>query len=136
MTFFVLFIELERLRAFQINAYQVAGVLRNMWSDFEVESAVLLKDYKDPGVDADSIPDADETANQRCKSLKSEKHRLGCWYTLALAEHASFLEMHPSRATGSIVYGSQERAQKLQAAEKAYSKVRGKHPWQNCVKLH
>ncbi|KAF9124240.1 major facilitator super transporter protein [Mortierella sp. GBA39] len=108
--------ELERLRAFQINAYQVAGVLRNMWSDFEVESAVLLKDYKDPGVDTD------EAANQRCKDLKSEKQRLGCWYTLALAEHASFLEMHPSRSIGSIVYGDQERAQKLQAAEMAYSK--------------
>ena len=124
-----MFVELERLRAFQINAYQVAGVLRNMWSDFEVESAVLLKDYKDPGVDMDSILDADEAANQTCESLKSEKQRLGCWYTLALAEHASFLEMRPSRSTGSIVYGDQERTQKLQAAEKAYSKVRGKPPW-------
>ncbi|OAQ25958.1 hypothetical protein K457DRAFT_116010 [Linnemannia elongata AG-77] len=114
--------ELERLRAFQINAYQVAGVLRNMWSDFEIESTVLLKDYKDPGVDVDSILDADEAANQRCKNLKSEKQRLGCWYTLALAEHASFLEMHPSWSTGSIVYGDQERTQKLLAAEKAYSK--------------
>lgn len=96
-----------------------------MWSDFEIESTVLLKDYKDPGVDVDSILDADEAANQRCKNLKSEKQRLGCWYTLALAEHASFLEMHPSWSTRSIVYGDQERAQKLLAAEKAYSKVHG-----------
>ncbi|KAF9154738.1 major facilitator super transporter protein [Linnemannia schmuckeri] len=118
---FLDFTELERLRMFQINAYQVAGVLRNMWSDFEIESSVLLKDFKDPGVDTDSVLEADEVAHQKCKSLKSEKQRLGCWYTLALAEHASFLEMHPSRVTGSIVYGEQERAQKLKAAEKAYS---------------
>ncbi|KAG0271384.1 major facilitator super transporter protein [Linnemannia exigua] len=114
--------DLERLRALQINAYQVAGVLRNMWSDFEVESSILLKDYKDPGLDSDSDLDADDTAHKVCKAQKSEKQRLGCWYTLALAEHASFLEMHPSRATGSIVYGDQDRAQKLRAAEKAYSK--------------
>ncbi|KAF8948075.1 major facilitator super transporter protein [Haplosporangium gracile] len=114
--------ELEILRMFQVNAYQVAGVLRNMWSDFEVESSVLLKNFKDPGVDTDSALEADEVAHQKCKSLKSEKQRLGCWYTLALAEHASFLEMHPSRATGFVVYGEQERAQKLKAAEKAYSK--------------
>ncbi|KAF9134444.1 major facilitator super transporter protein [Mortierella sp. 14UC] len=114
--------ELERLRAFQINAYQVAGVLGNMWSDFEVESSVLLKDYKDPGLDADSDLNADEITHKRCKAHTSERQRLGCWYTLALAEHASFLEMHPSRVTGSIVYGDQERSQKLRAAEMAYSK--------------
>ncbi|KAG0289074.1 major facilitator super transporter protein [Linnemannia gamsii] len=114
--------ELELLRAFQINAYQVAGVLRNKWPDFEVESSVLLKDYKDPGVDTDSGLDTDETAHLTCMSMKSEKQRLGCWYTLALAEHASFLEMHPSRTMGNIVYSDQERAQKLQEAKKAYSK--------------
>ncbi|KAF9905265.1 major facilitator super transporter protein [Linnemannia zychae] len=114
--------DLERLRAFQINAYQVAGVLRNMWSDFEVESSTLLKDYKDPGMQSDSDIDADKIAYEGCKALKSEKLRLGCWYTLALAEHASFLEMHPLRATGFIVYGDQERSQKLHAAEMAYSK--------------
>ncbi|KAK3820490.1 MAG: hypothetical protein J3R72DRAFT_33533 [Linnemannia gamsii] len=113
---------LERLRALQINAYQVAGVLGNMWSDFEVESSILLKDYKDPDLDSDSSLDADATAHRRCEAQKSDKQRLGCWYTLALAEHASFLEMHPSRATGSIVYGDQERAQKLRVAEIAYSK--------------
>jgi hypothetical protein len=94
-----------------------------MWPDFEVESSVLLRDYKDPGVDADSGLDTDETAHQTCMSLKSEKQKLGCWYTLALAEHASFLEMHPSRIAGNIVYKDQQRTQKLQAAEKAYSEV-------------
>lgn len=98
-------------------------MLRNKWSDFEVESSVLLKDYKDPGVDTNSGLDTDETAHLTCMSLNSEKQRLGCWYTLALAEHASFLEMHPSRTTGNIVYSDKERAQKLQAARKAYSKV-------------
>jgi hypothetical protein len=94
-----------------------------MWSDFEVESSTLLKDYKDLGMDSNSDFDTAEIAHERCKALKSEKQRLGCLYTLALAEHASFLEMHPSRATGPIVYGEQERSQKQQAAEKAYSKV-------------
>ncbi|KAF9935119.1 major facilitator super transporter protein [Linnemannia zychae] len=93
-----------------------------MWSDFEVESANLLKDYKDPGLDLDSNADVDKDAFQLCKTLKSEKKRLGCWYTLALAEHASFLEMHPSRDTGFVVYGNHERVQKLKAAEEAYSK--------------
>ena len=94
-----------------------------MWSDFEVESPVLLRDYSDPGVESDSDLDADEMAYQRCQALKSEKQRLACWYTSALAEHASYLEINRSRATGSVVYRDQDRKQKLRAAEKAYSKV-------------
>ncbi|KAF9089297.1 major facilitator super transporter protein [Mortierella sp. AD031] len=111
--------ELEKLRAFQINAYQVAGVLRNMWPDFEVESSILLKGYKDP--EADVIGEPNEIKYQSCKIQRTDNQKLRCWYRLALEEHASFLEMSRSRTAGTVVYNDQKRAQTLLAAERAYS---------------
>ncbi|KAF9274682.1 major facilitator super transporter protein [Mortierella alpina] len=115
--------ELETLRALQINAYQVAGVLRNMWSDFETEAAILLRDYKDPDLEA-TLNEQDIVNNGpwRCSAAKSEKKRLACWYTLALAGHASFLEM--SGITGThigIVYQDQDLHLQFLAAQQAYS---------------
>ncbi|KAG0211693.1 major facilitator super transporter protein [Mortierella sp. GBA30] len=117
----------EKLRALQINAYQVAGVLRNMWSDFETEGAVVLRDYKDPDLDLQMTEDEEQSTveklSQICSVAKSEKQRLACWYTLALAEHASFLEMSRSWENSvDIVYQERDRNLKFQAAEKAYLK--------------
>ncbi|CAO3563846.1 unnamed protein product [Mortierella alpina] len=115
--------DMETLRALQINAYQVAGVLRNMWSDFETEAAVLLRDYKDP--DLEPTQDEQDIVNngpQRCSSAKSEKQRLACWYTLALAGHASFLEMSNTKAFHiSVVYQERDRQLQFLAAQQAYS---------------
>ncbi|KAI8605279.1 hypothetical protein EDD21DRAFT_156427 [Dissophora ornata] len=110
----------EKLRALQINAHQVASVLKAMWSDFEVESAELLRDYVDPELDQEVSQDA-EQGIRRCSREKSQKQRLACWYTLALADHASFLEMGNTERTG-VHYQHSERTRKFQAADKAYSK--------------
>ncbi|KAF9354844.1 major facilitator super transporter protein [Mortierella sp. AD094] len=114
--------ETEKLRVLQINSYQVAGVLRNMWSDFEVESSTLLKDYKDLDLDlADETKDGDEDRGLlRCSKEKSQKQRLGCLYTLALADHASFVEM--SESISEVAYTARDLNLKFQVAEKVYSK--------------
>ncbi|KAF9956063.1 major facilitator super transporter protein [Mortierella alpina] len=115
--------EMETLRALQINAYQVAGVLRNMWSDFETETAVLLEDYKDPDLETtQDEQDIVDSGPQRCSNAKSEKQRLACWYTLALAGHASFLEMGDTKGSHiSIVYQEHDRRLQFLAAQQAYS---------------
>ncbi|KAF9171773.1 major facilitator super transporter protein [Mortierella sp. AD011] len=91
----------EKLKALQINSYQVAGVLRNMWSDFEVESSVLLKGYKfrdwAPGEEEREIEYKGEYRGLlRCSAEKSQKQVLSCLYSLALAEHASYVELSDS----------------------------------------
>ncbi|KAF9996163.1 major facilitator super transporter protein [Entomortierella chlamydospora] len=91
----------EKLKALQINSYQVAGVLRNMWSDFEVESSVLLKEYKFPGWDPEEegreIEYTDEYRGPlRCSMEKSQKQVLACLYNLALTEHALYVELSDS----------------------------------------
>ncbi|KAF9924927.1 major facilitator super transporter protein [Mortierella alpina] len=115
--------DMETLRALQINAYQVAGVLRNMWSDFETEAPVLLGDYKDQ--DLETTRDEQDIANnglRRCSAAKSEKQRLACWYTVALAGHASFLEMSDIKGTHiGIVYQERDRHLQFLAAQQAYS---------------
>ncbi|KAG0363885.1 major facilitator super transporter protein [Gamsiella multidivaricata] len=83
--------EAEILRAYQLNAHQVAGVLKNMWPDFETESSVLLKDFKNPDIEEETSEEFKRDA-QRCKNEGVQKQRLVCWYTLALAGHASVLE--------------------------------------------
>jgi len=113
----------EKLRALQINGHQVAGVLKAMWSDFETESAKLLRDYQDLTEDDGA---AEDDSSKRC-SAGPEKQRLACWYTLALAEHASYLEMsdHGPRHGARVQYQQQsDRTRKFQAAERAYSKVK------------
>ncbi|KAF9941236.1 major facilitator super transporter protein [Modicella reniformis] len=115
--------EFEKLRALQINAHQVAGVLKNMWSDFEVESSLLLKDYRDAFVDqeATSAEDEVEQGVLRCASENSQEKRLACLYTLALADHASLLEM-TGTATGNtaIIYQHADQILKFRATERAY----------------
>ena len=113
------------LRALQLNAYQVAGVLRNMWSDFETETAVLLRDYKDPDLEtAQEEQDIAKNGSQRCSAAKSEKQRLACWYTFALAGHASVLEMSNTKGTlSSIVYQDRDRHLQFLAAQQAYTLV-------------
>ncbi|KAF9576070.1 major facilitator super transporter protein [Mortierella alpina] len=114
---------METLRAMQINAYQVAGVLRNMWSDFEIETAVILRDYKDPDLEAtQDEQDIVNDGSQRCSAAKSEKQRLTCWYTRALAGHASFLEMSGTKGSHiGIVYQERDRHLQFLAAQQAYS---------------
>ncbi|KAF8976595.1 major facilitator super transporter protein [Entomortierella lignicola] len=114
--------EMEKLRALQINSHQVAGVLKNMWSDFEVESSVLLKDYKSPDLDLQDDTDgrSEDRGLLRCSKEKSQNLRLACLYTLALAEHASFLEMSESKS--KISYSTQDYNLKYRTAENLYSK--------------
>ncbi|KAI1311058.1 major facilitator super transporter protein [Mortierella claussenii] len=120
--------EAEKLRALQINAYQVAVVLKSMWSDFEVESLELLKDYKDSGLDQEDIARSDDNADENdgieaCGQERTQKQRLACWFTLALAGHASFLEMSAYSGTGmNVIYQPQDRMSKFQSTDKAYSK--------------
>ncbi|KAF9960041.1 major facilitator super transporter protein [Mortierella alpina] len=115
--------DMEMLRALQLNAYQVAGVLRNMWSDFDTETAVLLRDYKDPDLEtAQEEQDIANNGSQRCSAAKSEKQRLTCWYTFALAGHASVLEMSNTKGTrSSIVYQDRDRHLQFLAAQQAYT---------------
>lgn len=117
-----LYVGPEKLRALQINAHQVAGVLKSMWPEFEVESSVLLKNYRDPDVDRDDSEVSEDASVLKCETQVTQKQRLSCWYTRALADHASFLEMSGDKTTG-VVYDKNERELKFQAAEMAYSKV-------------
>ncbi|KAF9106324.1 major facilitator super transporter protein [Mortierella sp. AM989] len=114
--------ESEKLRALQINAHQVAGVLKNMWPDFEIEASALLEDYEDQDLDQDdNAKDSDDNRGLLgCSKEKSQKQRLACWYTLALADHASFVEM--SEPSGGVTYTTRDRSLKFRAAEKMYSK--------------
>ncbi|KAF9430678.1 major facilitator super transporter protein, partial [Podila epigama] len=111
--------DIEKLRALQINAYQVAKVLRAKWSDFEPEASIVLQAYKTMDDNAED-QDSDEAAFQACAGLDSEKLRLGCWYTEALAAHTSFLEMQKS--SSGISYKSNDKNARFRAAEKSYSK--------------
>ncbi|GJJ70235.1 ethanolamine phosphate transferase 2 subunit G [Entomortierella parvispora] len=108
--------ESDKLRALQINGHQVAGVLKAKWSDFETESMELLRDYQD------SIEGDDTVLSKKCSS-GPEKQRLACWYTLALAEHASYLEMtgHGSHNSTLVHYKQSDMTRKFHAAERAYS---------------
>lgn len=119
-------IEIEKLRALQINAYQVAGVLKSMWPDFEVESSTLLKDYHDPtvGQNAAFAEDEVERGVLGCVGEHPQKKQLACLYTLALADHASFLEMTGATRDTGIAYQDVDRASKFHAAERAYSQVK------------
>lgn len=125
-------IEFEKLRALQINAYQVAGVLKNMWSDFEIESSTLLKDYHTSFADQDATF-ADEREEEEgrgvltCAGEHSQKKQLACLYTWALAGHASFLKTAGAISKDtSAAYLNADQMLKFQAAEKAYSQVRKK----------
>ncbi|KAG0090757.1 major facilitator super transporter protein [Podila epicladia] len=109
--------DLEKLRALQINAFQVAEVLKGKWSDFETEAAALLSTY--PPIDEqDQV--SDEHAFETCARMDSEKQRLSCWYTEALAAHASLLEMNKEGVR--IHYKDHDKVARFRAAEKSYSK--------------
>ncbi|KAF9329254.1 major facilitator super transporter protein [Podila minutissima] len=109
--------DLEKLRALQINAFQVAEVLKGKWSDFETEAAALLSTYSP--IDEQG-QDSDDHAFEACARMDSEKQRLSCWYTEALAAHASLLEMN---IEGShIHYKDHDKVARFRAAEKSYSK--------------
>ncbi|KAI9232514.1 MAG: hypothetical protein BYD32DRAFT_428183 [Podila humilis] len=109
--------DLEKLRALQINAFQVAEVLKGKWSEFETEAVVLLSSYT-PIDNQDQ--DSDDHAFETCAGMDSEKQRLSCWYTEALAAHASFLEMN--RAGSRIHYKDHDKTASFRAAERSYSK--------------
>ncbi|KAF9915226.1 major facilitator super transporter protein [Lobosporangium transversale] len=112
--------EAEKLRALQINAYQMAGVLRAMWSDFEVNDSVLSKDYIDPDLKLEQ--EGEEIRKSTCLQEKSQKATLACWYLSALTNHASFLEIMDMGQSKSIVYQDSMRNLTAQAAERAYNK--------------
>lgn len=65
--------------------------------------------------------DSDDHAFETCAGMDSEKQRLSCWYTEALAAHASFLEMN--KADSRIHYKDHDKAARFHAAERSYSKV-------------
>ncbi|KAG0052794.1 major facilitator super transporter protein [Gryganskiella cystojenkinii] len=115
--------ESEKLRALQINGHQVAGVLKAMWSDFETESSELLRDYQDQA--EDEVDEGSATEREERCSGGTEKERLACWYRLALAEHASYLEMigqGRQHKGPKVIYQPQDVTRKFQAAERAYAK--------------
>ncbi|KAF9193241.1 major facilitator super transporter protein [Haplosporangium sp. Z 11] len=118
--------ELEQLRALQLNAHQVAGVLRNMWPDFEVDSAIILKDFLDPNQKRDPSKLRYRTKDdylQRCSGNMSDKQRLVCWYTLALEEHVKFLEMGGNtHSPDGAPYTEADRVINYHSAKGAYSK--------------
>ncbi|KAF9322088.1 major facilitator super transporter protein [Podila horticola] len=108
--------DLEKLRALQINAFQVAEVLKGKWSDFETEAAALLSTYS-PIDEQDQ--DSDDHAFETCAGMDSEKQRLSCWYTEALTAHASLLEMNRE---SRIHYRDHDKLARFRAAERSYSK--------------
>ncbi|KAG0226335.1 major facilitator super transporter protein [Mortierella sp. GBA43] len=115
--------EFEKLRALQVNTHQVAGVLKNMWSDFEVESATVSKDLHDLSTKGDAA--FAEKVDQdlvKCTSDQPQKKRLACLYTVALAGHASFLEMAriTTKDTGAG-HRLTDQSLTFRAAERAYS---------------
>jgi hypothetical protein len=125
-----LVIEFEKLRALQVNAHQVAGVLKNMWSDFEVESSTVSKDLHDLSTKGDAA--FAEKVDQdlvKCTSDQPQKKRLACLYTVALAGHASFLEMAriTAKDTGAA-HGLTDQSLTFRAAERVYSQVNQPFP--------
>ncbi|KAG0026490.1 major facilitator super transporter protein [Podila clonocystis] len=108
--------DLEKIRALQINAFQVAEVLKGKWSDFETEASELLSSYSSDDQDQDS----DDHAFETCAGMDSEKLRLSCWYTEALAAHASLLEME--KGGSRIQYKDHDKIARFRAAERCYSK--------------
>ncbi|KAF9586605.1 major facilitator super transporter protein [Lunasporangiospora selenospora] len=75
----------DKLRALQINAHQVAEVLKSKWPNFKSKSLELLEDFKDGDESYSS------EKSEQCSRHGDEQTRLQCWYTLALADHASYL---------------------------------------------
>lgn len=109
------------MRALQVNGHQVAGVLKALWSDFETDNSELLRGYQDQSEDEE---ESESDYKKRC-SAGPEKQRLACWYRLALAEHASYLEMsgHEQPHGVRVQYQQKDIARKFHDAERAYTKV-------------
>ncbi|KAF9977594.1 major facilitator super transporter protein [Actinomortierella ambigua] len=102
----------DTLRALQVNAHQVAHVLKGMWPSFETEADRILDTWNDSDTESDSAI---------CQGLKSDREELSCLYSNALARHTSFLEMTmPSRL--GIEYKTVDQVMAYEAAYETYSK--------------
>ncbi|KAG0310596.1 major facilitator super transporter protein [Dissophora globulifera] len=112
--------QIEKLRALQINAFQIVGVLGTVWPGFVAENTILLKEFEEMHQDAD-VSDSVPKGVQHCSEKKSQKERLACLYTFALTSHASFLDTSDGTDATEAQNDSFEHARMFQAAERAYS---------------
>ncbi|KAG0346959.1 major facilitator super transporter protein [Podila humilis] len=108
--------EFEKLRALQINGFQVADVLKGIWSDFDSDMSTVIKNY----VPTNELPAVKDFSLEKCARKDTDKQQLSCWYAGALISHASFLEM--TREDSSIQYKASDISAKFHEAEELYFK--------------
>ncbi|KAF9167680.1 major facilitator super transporter protein [Actinomortierella ambigua] len=101
----------DTLRALQVNAHQVAHVLKGMWPSFQTEADLILENWDDSEAESDSVI---------CQGLKSDREELGCFYSNAIARHSSFLEMTKPSDLG-IQFRMADQTNAYEAANEAYS---------------
>ncbi|KAG0245423.1 major facilitator super transporter protein [Actinomortierella wolfii] len=100
------------LRALQVNAHQVAHVLKGMWPSFQTEADLILENWNDSET---------EDSSHVCDGLKSDREELGCLYSNAIARHASYLEM-TTPSSLNIEYKTADQILAYEAAREAYMK--------------